>query len=483
MIRAPIQSKSKRLIFARERCFLMSYLADIQKERLLNIKEEQERFLFSPDNYGEALKNSEHFFEDIYRTYLDEKNRRAFLVSEDFHKQFKCENAGILAYKSPRFTYFTPSIFWHHRLRTKEQLFWITAITLDFDLQKDGTYRKYEPYELAQVIHNEFGYWVNYIWETKTPGNYQAMFLIKPMTGTPRSIMKFEAITKRMAIVLGADITAVDANNLYRIPKKDIWKFSDEIRDIDDFSDILDDEEIMKELEKKREENLIHFTEKQILNHEAIKMLLNAEFDQYRNHAAFTIALLYYALGKDKEEAEEFLKGEWFEKVNDGRIYSARGKFRKKEVDAIIKSAYSNRYHGPSKEWIYLLTGIEFNYNLYKSTYIKKENGYMSGNETRRKIIEWVKNNEGLHIKQSDLAKKLGVKLRSLKRQIGELKEEHVIDFKTERGRYSRGTAFEYVYEGLKEFKVEPDTDVKLKTMELNEKDKYIEANILENLV
>ena len=73
----------------------------------------------------------------------------------------------------------------------------------------------------------------------------------------------------------------------------------------------------MLENERKQYTNVLSFIEHQVMNHKSIKTLLNAEFDGSRNHAGFTIALLYYALGKSREETLEFLNGEWFRKVNE----------------------------------------------------------------------------------------------------------------------------------------------------------------------
>lgn len=435
------------------------------KTYLENIKDYQEKalYLFDPDPwFGTLIKSEKEFFQDIYRTYL-QGNQKTFLVGKDKEKAFACRTIEKVLEKQKKFTYFTPSIFWHHKLKTKEHILWITQITLDFDLSKDGTGRKFCPKELAQLVHYELGIYPSYIWETVTPGNYQMSFLLVPMTGSPKSIYLYECIARRMAVLFGADLGAINANNLYRKPRKEIWKFSNDIFDIEDFKILFEDEENEAKIKKIREENkIVSFTEGMIWRHESIQKLLNAEFIEWRNHAAFTIALLFYALGKDSEDASDFfytpLPGEtdsWWDKVNDGRHGSKY--FAKREIKHSIKSAFSGKYHGPSKAWIYLLTGIEFPFNLYKSTYIKKENGYISGDVTRRKIIDWVRDHDGSTIKQPELAHLLGLKERSLKRKIKELKAEGIIDFITKTGRYSSGTTFRYTYQAHKKFTVVED--------------------------
>jgi len=426
-----------------------SYFMDMQRELMKTVKERQEKWLhlFEPDPwFGEYIGSKEEFFADLYRTLLDEKNRRTFLIGKHFTTQFRCENMNVLNNKSDYFRFFTPAVFWHHQQRNKENMIWKMDITLDFDLTKDGSGRKYTPQELAQAIKNELGNYPNFVWTSRTKGNYQANFIIDPFACTPQSILYFEAIVKRLALILGADVASTNINHVFCVPHDDCWKFTDEVYNISDFEDVLEDEEIKTMLEERRKErNVISFTEKQIWNHPAIKNLMKAEFSQYRNNAAFTIALLFLALGKEQDEAFEFLNGDWFDWVNDGRFGSKRGPFRRKEVKSVVKSAFSGRYHGPSKEWIYLITGIEFPINLWKSTYVKKENGYQSADEVKRKIIDWVRENDGQTIKQSELIKELGVAERRFYERLNELKEEGIIEAKGGRGRHSKGTTFHFI--------------------------------------
>ncbi|MCZ0875627.1 winged helix-turn-helix domain-containing protein [Peribacillus sp. AS_2] len=435
---------------------------EIRKILIPNIKERQMNYFHFDDMpYFEVIGNQNEFYKDIYRTYL-KGQEKAFLVNKDKTKSFSCRKIEKFLTVQKKFPYFTPSIYWHHQKRTKEHLLWITQITLEFDLTKDGTNRKYSPFQLFQVIRAEFGFGVNYIWETKTPGHYATSFLIEPMTGTTQSIYLFEAIARRMAILVGADYTAISANNLYTKPKNGIWKFTDEVYNIDDFKIMLEDEEVNELVEMQYQEKVTSITEKRIWNDPAIQLLTSAEFGQYRNHGAFTIALLFYALGYEAEDAHDFFyqKQEdghsWWEKVNSNHL-SSGGYFPKREIKDSVKSAFSGKYHGPSREWIYMLTGETFPFNLYKSSYIKKEDGYLAGSETRRRIIEFIKEHNGIIIKQEELAQKLDVAYSSLKKELNTLKKEKVIDWQSQKGRYAKGSTFYYTYEDKHGFTAELD--------------------------
>lgn len=447
---------------AREEKYV-SYLADIHKKFLQDIKERPES-LFQPYLVHSKV-DSDVMFEMIYRNLLEAEKRRTFLVNRTLDKQFKCDDLEKVIQKKKNFTYFTPAIYWHHKSRTKEEVIWLPAIILEFDLTRDGTERNFTADQLAVMILNELEIQVNFVWATKTKGHYAACILLKPMGGTPQSIYYYESVVKRMAILTGADFASTDAVHLFRIPRRKIYQYTDDIYDIDELAHVLEDERINEKLEQKRREykgNIVSFSEKQIMNHESIKTLLEAEFTAYRNNAAFTIALLYYALGKSDKEAIDFLGGEWFVKVNDGRISSKNGKFKRKEIVKTVKSAFSGKYSGPSKEWIYYLSGHEFPFNLWRSSYLKKDDEdriYQRGQVVREKIIAWVRENSGVYIKQKELAEALEISDRTLRHQMKQLEEEGVLTSEKEKGRYSRGVAYTYIPNVT--FEIEVDTHLK----------------------
>lgn len=445
----------------------MGYLEDIKNERLKFVTEKQQDDVLdmysSFYEYGQFRKSTklgkEYFFKKQYRDLLDEEKRRTFLVSEDFEKQFKADNIEIFLAKSKNFRFFANGVFWHNKKRTKEELIWITSIVLDFDFKKDGSNREFNAHEIAYLLDREFGYFPNDVWETRTEGNFQARYIINPMCGTEKSIYFFEAVAKRMAILVGADVVATSSVNLYTIPRKGFWTFSDEIHDINDFDWVLEDEELVLALKKKEKEKVISFTEKQIMNHEAIKCLMNAEFDSYRNNAAFTISLLFYALNKSSNEAYDFLSGEWFEKVN-GPGWSKR--FRLKEVKTTVKSAFSGKYNGPSREWIYLLTGMEFNFNLFKSSYIKKDiedGGYRSANDVQLKILSWLEENNGVKFIAKDVYEELDIPRASFIRNVQSLERNGFIEYTVKKGKNGY-SMMKDLRENKSPFVIESDTSV-----------------------
>lgn len=406
---------------------------------------QQQMSVFNPQKQGVCV-NDEHFYNAIFRDNFkiskEYRNQQTTFINfvhlvrfQEVHNEqkevkFVCDSLEKVVQNANYYDYFTVNQVNSPKHRMKENLSSLNAFVLDFDLQKDGTQRDYTANELAYVIFNELDLYPHFIWETKTDGNYQCIFLINQLSGMNKYVMLFESIAKRLSIVLGSDYAATVANKLFRIPRKQIFEYekSMSVYDVDDFKILLENEEIntrLSELEnRQKSSNLINFTEFQLINSPAIKALEMCEIDDLRNHACFTLALFYYSLGKSKEDVEGFFMNDWYERANDKTKFSKR--FTKAEIRSCLKSAFSGRYAGASKEWIESLTGNSFNYSVYRSSYIS-QNIYMKKTELRTRLIDWMRENPETIVSQKNLAEILDISLRSLKRNLAQLLDENII--------------------------------------------------------
>lgn len=458
-----IKGRSVFLFPLERKCDMTSIYQLIHQERLPRIKDLQAS-LFEPQKQGITV-NDEQFYSAVFRNNF--KVSKAYrnqqttftnfvhLVRFDETKtgekevKFVCDSIEKVIENAAYYAYFTVNQVNSPRQRVKENLSSLNAFVLDFDLQKDGTERDYTADELAYIIFNELDLYPHFIWETKTKGNYQVAFLIDQLPGLPKQIMLFESILKRLSIVLGSDYSATVANKLFRAPKKAIYAYESatNVYDIDDFKELFECEEINEQLEQLQEQRkkgeIINFTEQQLLNSPAIKALEECEIDGFRNHACFTLALFYYSIGREKADVEDFFMNTWYNRANDSNKFSTR--FTKSEIRSCLKSAFSGRYAGASKEWIESLTGHSFNFSVYRSTYISK-NAYMKKTELRTRLIDWIRDNPGTIIRQDALADVLSVSVRSLKVNLAELIDEGVIQAETVyEGRKRQGTRFKLV--------------------------------------
>jgi DNA-binding transcriptional ArsR family regulator len=409
------------------------------------------------NRFGE-IKKLNDFFQDLWRERIKDSNNFALLVTENraFSRHYKTIHS--LIKEHGLFEFFGPNLYWHKTGREKEHVGVLMAVPFDCDwAKKDPSIRKYSTAEMFHLIKERTGIEPSYLWWSNTDWCYQGLVLIEPVPATPKSIHLYEWITREFARKLDFDQAISNANQLQRKPKEKTYfraphKFSDKVYDLDELKFLLPTE---KELEKRRKSygkkgDVSSFREEWILKQEAIQYLLSGEYGSYRNNAAFTIALLYRLLDKSEEETLAFLSGDWFQKVN------LRGShfFEMNEVRSTVKSAYSGKYLGPSRQWIELITGIEFEYNI---NYIRTK--YNSADEVRTAIISYLRENNGITIKQPELAEKIKMPLRSVEEQIKKLKKEGILEYKTQRGRYSKGTTFNYTGTMFDRLKVEVKQD------------------------
>ena len=421
----------------------ISYLYDLWREKLKTIKVEQD-YLFDVLKHHKTI-DRDSFFEIVFQKHLKINDKRMFLVNvtdEDIATSFSCDAIEKIHKRSNKFKYFTANTFNHPRNRSKEKLENLVFLALDFDLAKDGSNRDFTADQLATAIFNELEIFPHFVWKTKTEGNYQAGFLIRAMIGNEKSVYLYEAILKRLAILLGADIAATDATHIFSVPDN-VYKYEDseKVYDMDEFKIVLDNEWINDELAKRRKQyasGVIDFTEQILLRHPAIQKLMNAELIGYRNHACFTLALFLYSLGRTYKDTLAFFEEIWYVKLVENNY--AQG-FSKREMRKCIKSAFSGKYAGASSEYIELVTGEEFHLAVYRSTYLKKsaeERVYMAKNELRTRLIDWIRKNEDVAVTQKELAELLEVSYRTLKLQIKALKDEGIINVSTSKGRNAK---------------------------------------------
>ena len=469
----------------------MSYLKQIHNEKMSNIKTDQ-MTLFDPSLAGEEI-NDEIFFDSIFRNNFaverDFQNTKTIFKNfvhlvnikqgeeREIHTSFVCDSLKKVLEHKDKFKYFSVNQFNTPKTRTKDDLSSLNAIVLDFDLMKDGTDREYSSDMLAYVVFNELDKYPHFVWATKTDGNYQSMFLINQLGGQSKYVLLFESIAKRLSIVLGSDYSATVANKLFSVPRKGIKQYesTDVIYDLDDFKHLFEDEFIndrLSELQTQFKNNkIVNFTEQQLLNSKAIRALMNCDIDYKRNHACFTLSLFLYSIGWEKSKTEKFFNDNWYHKANDKDKFPKR--FTKAEIKSCIKSAYSGKYAGASREWIEGLTGETFNYTVYKSTYISK-NIYMKASELRVKVINWIRENPNTVVNQENLADLLNVGLRSLKRNLKAMEDEGVLTIKTVyEGRQRLGSQLELLEQ--QQFTVEKNDNFDFN--KLDELDKIIELN------
>lgn len=395
---------------------------------------EKENAIKVPKDTGKNITQSE-FFELIFRDNfehrrgeIDAKGRRiylkSFLFNIDHIKKVVNEkkvvrNLEKVLKRMKNYNYFTPNLFISHKFFSKEMLSLLGVIILDIDLDTAGVVMTKR--ELRRYIHKKLKVEPNLIWDTKTPGNYQVAFLIQNMTGTPKSVHLYESIVKEMIYQLGefCDPSCASAAHIFSIPKNNkqkkrfVRKYHEEVFSINDFRWLLHERD--KRREDENDNKVLDFSYEQMMRHEAIRKLHDGDVS-FRNHAAFTLALLYYATNKTQEECENFMYSVWSKTVTEKGDHS----FTDRELQHCIKHAYSGKYSGPSSKWISIVTGVDFKYSIRRPNVNKGI--YKMGN--KQQFVQYLIENGGvIKSTQPELSEILGINIKTLKRILPELRK------------------------------------------------------------
>lgn len=223
------------------------------------------------------------------RGETDTKGRRiylkSFLFNIDHIKKVVNEkkvvrNLEKVLKQMKNYNYFTPNLFISHKFFSKEMLSLLGVIILDIDLDTAGVVMTKR--ELRRYIHKKLKVEPNLIWDTKTPGNYQVAFLIKNMTGTPKSVHLYESVIKEMIYQLENFVTR-------RVPqqrissafqrtinkKRFVRKYHEEVFSINDFRWLLHERD--KRREDEDDNKVLDFSYEQMVRHEAIRKLRDGD--------------------------------------------------------------------------------------------------------------------------------------------------------------------------------------------------------------
>ncbi|MDN3429163.1 hypothetical protein [Planococcus notacanthi] len=398
--------------------------------------------------------NLREFFELIVGDRFEQKD---FVIEVyNGYEQIKhCSSLEELMRYSKWADHFVPNTFYKWQSRSIENLRCIQWMLFDFELRKSNG-QAFTPVEIWEIFRSEIGFMPTFIKESKTPGSYHVALKHTSINGKLESTYLFKRIQKKIADIIGTDDGAIGANHNYSIPKngKRVFYFGDNTIDFNDLKNwwigLLKESNKSSKTPRRTGGKVTSITEHLIWNHAAVQALQNQEFEGSRNEAGFTLALLHYALGIDQKETAEYLLEKWFPLVSqEGQKYHLSA------LKASIRSAYSKKYRGPSKEKIEALTGIEFNIRVFRGQY--KRQLRHNKNENQQAIINYLREHKGkVTMVQTDLIKDicktqkspLGKKfsIDSIKRNLRGLKKLGFIDWQTKgSGGNTKDKAVEFV--------------------------------------
>jgi len=321
----------------------------------------------------------------------------------------------------------------YKKSRRKDCLKIIYAILIDFD----GWSASFPLSHLNILeIWDEYGFMLPPSQIIRTSeGRFHLILMIEPIPAYSQYISYHKHISKGICMLfseLNIDFQAsINPVGFVRIPEHPNYKYdykpivesvyeTDSVFTLSAINEVLEDNKIIKPKPTNKSEN------------ECIKLLENGVDEGKRDHACFTLAIIYKIQGLSRKQAEDKLI-EWGMRCNPP--------FSEKLVFKTVKSAFENGYTN-YRCWLYELTkDLDNSPSLTKKK--SRERKRICIFEHKKNLELYLAEKGGiLRLSQSKLSDYLNIPLRSLKKIIAESDNIKAISIGKGRNAY---TVFELV--------------------------------------
>lgn len=284
------------------------------------------------------------------------------------------------------YTYFTPNTFYHNKKRDQNSLRWINAFSVDLDV-KGQSIKHIALHDLIFHIVSVGLPKPSLVVKTPSGGCHVHWYLEDPRRAYKKSLIEhYKRITRVIIEELecfGADFKADSPERYYRVPTEDniIYQSGDRSA-FKTFADWYSSQ-VEKRQEKKGKFDACLRPGQSLLQHAAVKKLLQGVEEGQRDHTCYTLALAFKASGYDEKETEERLHA-WNERNNPP--------MRQIDIKRKVKSAFKKGSPaGASSEWISRLSGIRFTYQVWEEAKPRHERVYSHLSEWEEDILAYIR--------------------------------------------------------------------------------------------
>ncbi|WP_213429162.1 MULTISPECIES: primase C-terminal domain-containing protein [Paenibacillus] len=353
----------------------------------------------------------------------DQKDLGWVFLSSDCVHTSACRTYRTLFLMKDKHTYYTPNTFYSRQSRSQNALRWLNAIVIDVDV-KNGQNEGVALPDLIDRVQESGLPMPSFVVKTPSGGFHVYFVLEEPRKAYRNVIATYRKLQLAMASALGGDRNAIGPERLFRIPTADNIIYSTlnrvSFRQLIDWYDINHD--------RAPESSKVVRYSQGLLQHAAVRKLLQGVDKGKRDNACYTLALVYKTEGFSAEKAEIALQ-QW------NRALAAP--LPSQVVSRKVRSAYKNGSpDGPSGEWIRYLSGEKFSYRVWdsaKSRAERKNSHYVERAADVLVTLGWKKRISG---SQRELASMWGMSLSVFQHVTKILVEQNRIQMKvTGRGR------------------------------------------------
>ncbi|MFD2328766.1 hypothetical protein ACFSR7_05835 [Cohnella sp. GCM10020058] len=364
----------------------------------------------------------------------------AFDVAGMSQKPANARSLPSLLYKIEKqgYTYYRPNLSYTSASHKKRQLRWLVSLIFDFDAEHLVQLKINSHVELIRHVES-FGYVVSGV--IKTSSGFHVYLPMNPVRGCwngASTIQRYDEVLKSIARQIGSDPAAASAEHYFRAPNKAnvVYFFPADKPDFDFY------ERAVEELNNRSESRSEQVWFGRMMSQPAMLRLLSGDFNTSawanaenggrkvgRNNAAFTLALGMKFDGWTIEQALNELSVWFHSRIN-------KKGFVWREVQNAVRHAYEGQYKGPSARYVEAFTGMKL--RPLSKRKAKEEKTRMQFKETEEILITYLQRyylefQKDLCMSQAELAKRIGVKLRSLQHVLKEMQKTGALTLETRR--------------------------------------------------
>jgi len=343
----------------------------------------------------------------LYRDQLTEAPKRAsqkeqsgpsnhlgwVFVCNDFAQPKAVRTYSSLFQAQASATYFTPNTFYRNDQRHAGTLRWLNALVIDIDVKTTKNAGMIYP-DVMEMVTTAGLPTPSLIVQTPSGGFHVYWYLAEPRRAFPKVVEHYKRIQQAIAEELSGDLQAVGAERWFRLPtpQNTVHRSAERVS----FDALCD-------WYSERSEELLHqrkvmVRKKDMMQHPAIRSLLQGVEQGRRDNTCYTLALAFKATGYSEEDTQIYLYA-WNERNTPA--------MRQLDVKRKVKSAFKEGAPlGPSAYWIETLSGMEFKYQLWEGAKPREERTYSHLEEWKEDILSVLRANGGILCgSQRDIAK------------------------------------------------------------------------------
>lgn len=313
--------------------------------------------------FGQQLTDSPKRFPTEERAGRSQTLGWVF-VSQDCKTMKACRTYQTLFVMEEQFVYYTPNTFYRNDRREEAALRWLNAVVIDVDVKGEGNPNQgmclidlLDRIDCAGLPRPSM------VVQTPSGGFHVYFMLDTPRKAYTNAIQTYKKLQLAIASSIGGDRQAIGAERWFRLPTPETIVYRSE--NCVSFAELLTWREINTSVTTQVIRESTSIVRKGLLDHPAVRTLLEGVESGKRDNTCYTLALTYKREGYSFEDTESELQ-DWNSRLEEP--------LSQRIVTQKVRSAYKEGApSGPTAEWITYLSGVSFTYQVWEAAKPRNE--------------------------------------------------------------------------------------------------------------